>query len=204
MAHNRDLGDIELLFGTAEMGAAMALLEIRKRSWPEQVICLAEGVLSDSLPGYLSSKEKQTVGLLRRLANILQPLSDELKILSRTGDSEGVRQYASSLVEELYCNMGTVCRAPKNVAVDTIDSLKHVLATVRFLNAKVPNLDAHQVLAQAEIGIASVRPDEQAELVDLLVNLEETIRTALDDILDPFKHISKLNLKGEYSPTVCE
>lgn len=192
-----DLGDIELLFGTAEMDDALVVIDIRKRSWAEQAVCLTEPVLSNSLPEYISHEDKQLLELLKALIDVLRTLASQLETLSRLGDTEEIRKSASSLMQEVYTNLSTVGTGPKNVTSDTINSLKDVISKVCSVNAQLPDLDASKVLAEVKTAIAMVTPQVESELDFLIEDLEEVIRSTLYDSLEPLRRISKLNSKGK-------
>ncbi|KAF7629508.1 serine protein kinase [Aspergillus flavus] len=189
-------GDIELLFGTAVMDAARALVEIQKRPWPEQALCLTEPILSDSLPGYLSQEDTQLLGPLKSLHSVLRAIVRQLKILSGAGDSKEIQDTASSLIREVDTDLAANDKAPKNVTTDTFKSLQGILESIRSLNQKTPNLNATDILANAKKAIGTVVPQNDSKMISITENLQNTLLRTILDIETSVYDIAKFNSRG--------
>ena len=180
------------------MDAARALVKVQKRPWPEQALCLTEPVLSDSLPGYLSEEQKQPLELLKSLSGVIQSLARQLETLSRAGDSKEIQAIASSLMQEAYTNLALESKAPKNITIETVNSLQVVLDSIRSLNQKTPNLDATRILTDAKQAIGTVVPQEDSEMISLTEDLENRLRKSISDMEGSAYEMAKLNYRGEY------
>ncbi|PKY03296.1 serine protein kinase [Aspergillus campestris IBT 28561] len=189
-------GDIELLFGTAETDAVVALQKIYRRSWPEQVLCLTEPVLSDSLPGCLSAGDEEVLQVLKSLSGVLQDLAVHLEVLSKAGLNKEIQDNASSLMQEVHTNLATKDEAPKDVTTETVTLFEKTLKSVRSISLETGTADATQILAAAQKAIEKVSPRKDSQLVSLIRNLEKRLQADLANMESAAYDFTKNNSRG--------
>lgn len=185
-----------MLFGTAENDAGYALTDIQTRPWPEQALCLAEKVLSDSLTAYLSKENIQLLGLFKSLSDVLRSLARQLEILSTGGDSKEIRTTASSLMQEVFTNLAAKDKAPKKVTTERVNSFQVVLESVRSLNRDMGDLDAKSTLTDAKKAIGTVAPQKDSEIILLMKGLQNRLSRIVLDMEVFVYNITKLNSHG--------
>ncbi|KAJ5520798.1 serine protein kinase [Penicillium fimorum] len=180
----------------AAMDAAFALQKVHGRSWPDQALCLAEPVLSDSLPRYLSAENKGFLQLLKSLSGVLQNLASRFEALSKAGLSKEICDSASSLTQEVKTNLAKKDQAPKDVTTETVTLLQETLASVCSIGQQTPSRDATHIFAAAEKAIRTVTPHIDSQLTHLITKLEEDLQRSLTDMQMTAYDLTKNNYKG--------
>lgn len=178
------------------MDAGFALGEIHGRSWPEQVLCLAEPVISDSLPGFLSAEDKEVLQLLTSLGGALQALASQLEVLSKSGISNEIRDASSSLMQKIHTNLATNDAAPKDITSATVKELKGTLASVRSISQETSNNVAMEALTSAQKTIGTVDPRKDSQLLSLIRNVEKRLQGTIVNMGIEAYNITKNNSPG--------